>query len=57
MQDLMTVKQAADYMGVSTKTIYRRLEAEKLKASKFGDVWMIAKSDLDALKQQEQEQN
>ena len=46
-RDILTVEQAAEYLQVTTKTIYNLVDANKLKASKVGRVWRIRKSDID----------
>ena len=42
---LLTIEEVADILRVSTRTIVRYIESEKLKASKIG-VWRIKESDI-----------
>lgn len=46
MDKLLTLKETAKILRVSTRTILRYLKAGKLKASKAGQ-WRIKQSDLD----------
>lgn len=43
---MMTIKDAADVMRVSTKTVYRLVNAGKLKMIKIGRASRIAETDL-----------
>lgn len=45
---IMDVKQAAEYLGCVTQTIYNLVGKGKLKASRVGDSIRIRKEDLDA---------
>ncbi len=45
---LMTPEEAAEFLKVDIRTIYRWLRAGTLPAAKFGDSWRIRKSDIDA---------
>jgi excisionase family DNA binding protein len=44
--EVMTVKQAAEFLQVSPQTINRMIKDKKLKASKVGDIWRIQKADI-----------
>jgi excisionase family DNA binding protein len=55
MDKLLTLKQVASTLGLSTKTISRYIESGKLKASKFGNRWRIKPEEVDKfIKGQEQ---
>ena len=43
---LLTVKEVANYLRVSERSVLRYIEAGRLKASKIG-WWRIKQSDLD----------
>ena len=44
----LTVKEAAQRLRVSDRTLYRWLYANKIKAYKFGGVWRIKAEEFDA---------
>ena len=44
-----TLQETADLLGVSYKTVRRRVADGSLKAHKFGRLWLISASDLEAL--------
>lgn len=46
----MTTEQAAEYLNVSKRTIFRLIDRGTIKAEKFGPVYMIKKADLDEYK-------
>jgi len=45
---LFSIAETAEYLGVSTRSIYRFMKQENnpLAASKIGSVWRIAEADL-----------
>lgn len=43
LQDILTVKQLAEFIQVSELTIRRAINSEKLKAFKVGREWRIEK--------------
>lgn len=43
---LLTMQEAADYLRVSTRSIFRYIKDSRLKASKIG-WWRIKQSDLE----------
>ena len=47
--DLLRLSEAARYLGVSRRWLYRRIWSGELPASKVGGLYFIRKSDLDAL--------
>ncbi len=46
MDKLFTIKEVANYLKVSERSVNRYIESGKLKASKIGQ-WRIKQSDLD----------
>ena len=46
-QRLLSIKDAAEFLGVSTKTVERRIKARELKAHRLGRQWRIAPEHLD----------
>ena len=46
MDKLLTLKEVAKYLRVSERSVFRYIEAGRLKASKVG-WWRIKQSDLD----------
>jgi len=47
MAKLMTVEEAADYLRVGKKTIYRLLKQGKIPATKVGHQWRFKKASID----------
>jgi excisionase family DNA binding protein len=47
--ELMTAKQAAEYLQVSRHTVYRYIRQAKLAASRLGRSYRVQKRDLDLL--------
>lgn len=53
---ILTIKQVADYLQVTERTIYRLAGAKKIPAFKVGGTWRFSKADIDAwIKQQSME--
>src|SRR5512140_907705 len=46
--DILTIRQLAEYLMVSEKTVYRMLEKNQLPAMRIGAQWRFRKSDIDA---------
>ncbi len=46
-QRLLSIKDAAEFLGVSPKTVERRIKARDLTAHRLGRQWRIAPEDLD----------
>ena len=54
--EILTIKQVAEYLKVTERTIYRLAAAKKIPAFKVGGTWRFARADIDAwIKQQSQE--
>jgi excisionase family DNA binding protein len=47
--EMLSPKQAADFLGVGRDCIYKRLKYGQLPAVKIGTVWRIPKSELIAM--------
>lgn len=53
---ILTIKQVAEYLKVTERTIYRLAAAKKIPAFKVGGTWRFARVDIDAwIKHQSQE--
>ena len=46
--EILTVKQVADYLKVTERTIYRLAAAKKIPAFKVGGSWRFSRADIDA---------
>lgn len=46
--DILTIRQLAEYLMVSEKTVYRMLEKNQLPAMRIGAQWRFRKSDIDS---------
>lgn len=54
--EILTIKQVADYLKVTERTIYRLAGAKRIPAFKVGGTWRFSKADIDAwIKQQSME--
>ena len=45
-KDIFTVREAADYLTVSTKTVYKLIRQNELDAAKFGNQYKITADSL-----------
>lgn len=45
-KDIFTVQEAAEYLTVSTKTVYKLIQNEELKSLKIGSRYKISAKDL-----------
>ncbi|MCQ8183705.1 helix-turn-helix domain-containing protein [Methylomonas sp. SURF-1] len=51
--EILTIKQVAEYLLVTERTIYRLAAAKKIPAFKVGGTWRFSRSAIDAwIKQQ-----
>lgn len=51
--EILTIKQVADYLKVTERTIYRLAAIKKIPAFKVGGAWRFSRSDIsDWIKQQ-----
>jgi excisionase family DNA binding protein len=47
---IISTAEAAKRLNVTPDRVRKMIEAKRLKATKFGNVWMIDPKDLDAVK-------
>ena len=47
MDKWLTVKELADYLGISKETIYRRLKNKSIPAYRVGKGWRFKASEID----------
>jgi excisionase family DNA binding protein len=45
--EIITIKQVADYLKVTERTIYRLAAAKKIPAFKVGGTWRFRATDID----------
>lgn len=45
--EILTIKQVADYLKVTERTIYRLAAAKKIPAFKVGGTWRFSRTELD----------
>ena len=51
--DILTIKQVAEYLKVTDRTIYKLAAAKKIPAFKVGGMWRFSRADIDRwIKQQ-----
>ena len=54
--EILTIKQVAEYLKVTERTIYRLAGAKKIPAFKVGGTWRFSRADIEAwIKQQSME--
>jgi len=54
--EILTIKQVAEYLKVTERTIYRLAAAKKIPTSKVGGTWRLSLGDTDSwIKQQSRE--
>lgn len=54
--EILTIKQVADYLKVTERTIYRLAAAKQIPAFKVGGSWRFSRTDIDSwIKQQSAE--
>ena len=46
--DILMIKDVAEYLKVTERTIYRLAAAKKIPAFKVGGSWRFSRSDIDA---------
>lgn len=46
-RDIMTVKEAAEYLGIKPSTLYKYIKQGVIPAFKIGSLWRFKKSALD----------
>lgn len=45
--EILTIKQVAEYLKVTERTIYRLAAAKKIPAFKVGGTWRFSRADID----------
>lgn len=45
--EILTIKEVADYLKVTERTIYRLAAAKQIPAFKVGGSWRFARADID----------
>jgi excisionase family DNA binding protein len=50
--EILTIKQVAEYLKVTERTIYRLAAAKKIPAFKVGGTWRFSRSAIDTWIQQ-----
>lgn len=45
--EIITIKQVADYLKVTERTIYRLAAAKKIPAFKVGGTWRFSRAEID----------
>lgn len=45
--EILTIKQVADYLKVTERTIYRLAGSKRIPAFKVGGTWRFSRSDID----------
>ena len=51
--EILTIKQVADYLKVTERTIYRLAGAKKIPAFKVGGTWRFSKAEISQWIQQQ----
>ena len=46
MSDILTLKEAAEYLRVSRQTVYNMIKDRRIKAYKVGREWRFFRSDI-----------
>lgn len=46
-EDILTVREVADYLKVTERTLYRLVQDRKLPAFKVGNSWRFRRQDLE----------
>lgn len=55
--DIMTVKELADYLKIAEKTAYRFASEGKVPGFKVGSAWRFKKEEIDAWIRRQSEEN
>jgi excisionase family DNA binding protein len=56
-REVMNIRQASQYLGVSPDTLYKYVGEQKIPAFKLGNRWRFKKSRLDQWMEEESRQN
>ena len=55
-REVMNIRQASQYLGVSPDTLYKYVGEQKIPAFKLGNRWRFKKSKLDQLMEEKSSQ-
>ena len=47
-REILTIREIADYLKVTERTIYRLSAAKKIPAFKVGGAWRFSRADIDS---------
>jgi excisionase family DNA binding protein len=53
-EEILTLKQVADFLKVTERTIYRLAAGKKIPAFKVGGIWRFSRAELDQWIQRQQ---
>ena len=53
--DILTIREVADYLKVTERTLYRLAQEGKIPAFKFGGAWRFRRGDLEQWSQSQTE--
>jgi len=56
-REVMNIRQASQYLGISTDTLYKYVYEEKIPAFKLGNRWKFKKTILDQWMEQKSTMN
>lgn len=48
VEQILTIKEVAEYLKVTERTIYRLSQAKKIPSFKVGGMWRYLRKDIDA---------
>lgn len=51
MDDIMSTREAAEYLRVTNFTILRLIRRKSIKAKRFGHTWMVDKRSIEEYKE------
>lgn len=46
--EILTIKEVADFLKVNERTVYRLASSKKIPAFKIGNAWRFKKADIEA---------
>lgn len=55
--EVMTAEQAAEYLQITVRTLYKLIDSKQLPAAKVGRVWRFRKADIDTFLENQVEAN
>jgi excisionase family DNA binding protein len=57
MNDVLSVREVAEYLKLNEQTVYRLAREGKLPASKIGKQWRFSRRDIEALIQEHRQEH